>query len=61
MDTRLLIIVGFVLLGAVVAFTLIPKSHATANVEPQTWTVLAGMEEEDGVLQALRFLPQKIT
>ncbi|MBI3461118.1 hypothetical protein HY009_09340 [Candidatus Acetothermia bacterium] len=40
MDTRLLIIVGFVLLGAIVAFTLIPKSHVTANVEPQTELLL---------------------
>ena len=61
MDNRLLIAIGLLLMGLVLFFVARPSGEGPANVEHQNWTVMAGSDKEDGVLQALRFLPEKIT
>ncbi len=60
MDNRLLLI-AVVVVAALAALLLWVGSPAPARVEPQNWTVLAGMDEKEGAIQALRFLPEKVT
>jgi plastocyanin len=60
MDIRY-IIAALLVVGVVLGYALWPRTHAPTTMAPQSWSVTAGMDAEDGALQALRFLPEQIT
>jgi len=58
---RLVIVIGILLAAALLILVAQPGPQRPSGVEgPQSWTVLVGKEAQDGALQALRFLPEKI-
>jgi plastocyanin len=59
MDSRLLVAIGAALGALLLGIMIFSRSQPAT--QPQNWVVIAGADAEEGALQSLSFLPEKIT